>query len=63
METKRETGTGLRLGIFPNMNIEKVRTHFEMVLDLCRKFGITVVLPGNLADIWKHEKFTIFRFE
>ena len=58
METKRETETGLRLGIFPNMNIEKVRTHFKMVLDLCRKFGITVILPGDLADIWKHEKFT-----
>lgn len=47
----------LRLGIFPNMNIVKVRIHFEAVLALCRKYKIHVVLPEMLASEYQTETF------
>lgn len=39
----------LRLGIFPNMNIEKVRDHLADAMDLCDRYGIEAVLPEKLA--------------
>ena len=47
----------IRLGIFPNTNIAKVRAHFDSVLDLCRKYDITAVLPEPLANMYHQEPF------
>lgn len=47
----------IRLGIFPNMSIVKVRIHFEAILALCRKCKITVVLPDKLAEMYSLEPF------
>ena len=47
----------IRLGIFPNMSIVKVRVHFEAILALCRKYKITVVLPEELANLYHLEAF------
>ena len=47
----------IRLGIFPNMSIVKVRIHFEAILALCRKYKITVVLPDKLAEMYSLEPF------
>ena len=47
----------IRLGIFPNMNIVKVRVHFEAILNLCRRQGITVILPVELAEKYRLESF------
>ena len=33
----------IRLGIFPNMSIVKVRIHFEAILALCRKYKIDAI--------------------
>ncbi|MDY6290201.1 MAG: NAD(+)/NADH kinase [Succiniclasticum sp.] len=40
----------IKLGIFPNMNIVKVRVHFEAILALCRKHNIRVAVPQELAE-------------
>lgn len=50
--------SNIRLGIFPNMNIAKVRSHFEAILDLCREYKIAVVLPDELAEMYRQEPFT-----
>ena len=42
--------SNIRLGIFPNMNIAKVRNHFEAILNLCSEYKIAVVLPDELAE-------------
>ena len=47
----------IRLGIFPNMNIVKVRVHFDAILDLCRQYNIMPVLPEQLAKMYKQEPF------
>ncbi|MBR5704614.1 MAG: NAD(+)/NADH kinase, partial [Deltaproteobacteria bacterium] len=47
----------IRLGIFPNMNIVKVRIHFDAILALCRKYNITAVLPEPLAKMFRLEAF------
>ena len=47
----------IRLGIFPNMNIAKVRIHFDAILELCRKYEITPVLPEHLAKMFRQESF------
>ena len=47
----------IRLGIFPNMNIVKVRVYFEAILNLCRRQGITVILPAELAEKYHLEPF------
>ena len=47
----------IRLGIFPNMNIVKVRVHFEAILNLCCRQGITVILPAELAEKYHLEPF------
>ena len=49
--------SNIRLGIFPNMSIVKVRTHFEAVLELCRKYNITAVAPEQLAKMYHLEPF------
>lgn len=49
--------SNIRLGIFPNMSIVKVRTHFEAVLELCRKYNITAVAPEQLAKMYHIESF------
>ena len=49
--------SNIRLGIFPNMSIVKVRTHFEAVLELCRKYNITAVAPEQLAKMYHIEAF------
>ena len=47
----------IRLGIFPNMNIVKVRVHFDAILDLCRTYNITPVLPEQLAKMYHQKAF------
>lgn len=47
-----------KLGIFPNMNIAKVRVHFEAILKLCRKYDIVPMVPGPLAEAYQLEEFT-----
>lgn len=47
----------LRLGIFPNMNIVKVRIHFDAILALCRKYNITAVAPQVFAEMYRLEPF------
>ena len=47
----------VRLGIFPNMSIVKVRIHFEAILDLCRQFNFTVVAPEQIAKMYNLEPF------
>ena len=47
----------IRLGIFPNMNIAKVRVHFDAILALCRKHNICPVVPGELAEEYRLEAF------
>ena len=47
----------IRLGIFPNMSIVKVRIHFDAILELCRKYKITAVLPEQLAAMYHLEAF------
>ena len=47
----------VRLGIFPNMSIVKVRIHFEAILDLCRQFHFTVVAPEPVAKMYNLETF------
>ena len=54
---KEITMNNIRLGIFPNMNIVKVRIHFDAILDLCRKYNITPVLPEQIANMYKQEVF------
>ena len=39
------------------MSIVKVRTHFEAVLELCRKYNITAVAPEQLAKMYHIEAF------
>ena len=47
----------LLLGIFPNMNIVKVRVHFEAVLNLCFKQNIRVAVPEELASSYNLPSF------
>ena len=47
----------IRLGIFPNMSIVKVRIHFEAILALCRQFNFTVVAPEQIAKMYNLETF------
>ena len=47
----------IRLGIFPNMSIVKVRVHFEAILALCRKYKITAVAPEQIAKMYCLESF------
>ena len=47
----------LRLGIFPNMNIVKVRVHFNAILSLCERHHICPVLPKAVAEEYHLEAF------
>lgn len=46
-----------KLGIFPNMNIVKVRVHFEAILGLCRQYDILPVVSPELAEAYRLEAF------
>ena len=50
--------SNIRLGIFPNMNIVKVRIHFDAIMELWRKYNITAVLPEPIAEMFHQEPFT-----
>ncbi len=47
----------IRLGIFPNMNIVKVRIHFEAILALCHKYNIVPIVPEDLQETYNLEPF------
>jgi len=45
------------LGIFPNMQIEKVRATLPQVVKLCRNYGIEPLLPHDLAAVYGTESY------
>ncbi len=49
----------LRLGIFPNLDKEKVRIALPEFLDMCRNWGIEPVLPQEHAEEYGAMSFTI----
>ena len=47
-----------RLGIFPNMTKEKVRTNLQNFVSLCKEQGLEPLLPMDICDAFQCEGFS-----